>query len=140
MGSNGSTQNEMKNKEYSNSYAKAAKVATWPADKKTMKAPGMEGTRMYRNDFEDNPKHYFQKLRHDDQKRNNGSTQNEMKNKEYSNSYAKAAKVATWPADKKTMKAPGREGTRMYRNDFEDNPKRYFQKLHHDDQKRKHSK
>ncbi|KAG6709634.1 hypothetical protein I3843_06G135400 [Carya illinoinensis] len=90
MGSSESTQNDMKNKEDSDSYAKAAKVAGAvaagvgvlagavallstvgseqpgaTAAKKTMKAPGRQGTRMYRDDFEDNPKDYFRGLRNE---------------------------------------------------------------------------
>ncbi|KAG2703561.1 hypothetical protein I3760_06G144000 [Carya illinoinensis] len=86
------------------------------------------------------------------------STQNDMKNKEDSDSYAKAAKVAGAVAagvgvlagavallsivgseqpgaiaDKKTMKAPGRQGTRMYRDDFTKDTKGYFHQLHRDD-------
>ncbi|KAL5993799.1 hypothetical protein ACLOJK_038156 [Asimina triloba] len=38
--------------------------------------------------------------------------------------------------DKKKMKQPGRKGRSMYRDDFEENPKDYFRRLH-DDKKNK---
>ncbi|KAM7459282.1 hypothetical protein LguiA_036725 [Lonicera macranthoides] len=67
-----------------------------------MKAPGQNVVSIKREDFENNPKEYFQRIR--------GTSSINKKEEE----------------DGPMMKAPGQKGVYIKRKDFENNPKDYF--------------
>ncbi|XXG52421.1 hypothetical protein AAC387_Pa03g0765 [Persea americana] len=87
---------------------------------KLMKAPGQKGVTIRINDFEENPEDYFRRMSINAEK---GASVGLAAGAIYS---LLASGSSNSVSNGKLMKAPGRKGVSIRRNDFEENPKAYF--------------